>query len=126
MCSCIICVDNGRYFMLVRYSSITSNEKSALLSAPQTDHRFLSLLLRSVLPLDSSELLRLVSPVSASPVSALYFASSSAACAAACSASGVSSIVSKELIDGDRDLNELGVLGILDAELNEVGYGSLV
>ena len=46
---------------------------------------------------------------------------------AASSASGVSSIVSRELIDGDRDRIEVGVLGILDAELNEyIGYGSLV
>jgi len=27
-------------------------------------------------------------------------------------------MVSSELIDGDRDLNEEGVLGILDAKLN--------
>ncbi len=34
-------------------------------------------------------------------------------------------MVSSELIDGERDHMEVGVLGILDAELNEyVGYGS--
>jgi VIT1/CCC1 family predicted Fe2+/Mn2+ transporter len=42
------------------------------------------------------------------------------------SASGVSSIVSNELIDGERERNEVGVLGTLEAELNEYpGYGSL-
>lgn len=46
---------------------------------------------------------------------------------AASSASGVSSIVSNELMDGDRERIEVGVLGILEAELKEyVGYGSLV
>jgi hypothetical protein len=38
---------------------------------------------------------------------------------AASSASGVSSIVSRELMDGDRDRSDVGVLGTLDAELNE-------
>lgn len=108
----------------VSYSSITSREKSALRSAPQTDHRFRSLLLRKVVALDSRELLRLVSRPSGSPISALYLRSSSAAMRAASSASGVSSIVSSELIDGDRDLNELGVLGMLDTDPKELGYGS--
>ena len=46
---------------------------------------------------------------------------------AASSASGMSSIVSRELIDGDRDRIDVGVLGIDDAELKEyMGYGSLV
>lgn len=101
------------------YSSIGSRLKSALLSAPHTDHLFLSLLLLRLLPLPSRLLLRLVSPDSLplSFVSALYFESSSAAIIAASSASGESSIVSSELMDGDLDLNELGVLGILLAEL---------
>jgi hypothetical protein len=38
----------------------------------------------------------------------------------------VSSIVSSELIDGDLDRIDVGVLGMLDAELKEyIGYGSL-
>lgn len=46
---------------------------------------------------------------------------------AASSASGISSIVSRELIDGDLDRIDVGVLGIEDAELKEyIGYGSLV
>lgn len=98
------------------HSSIGSNEKSALLSAPHTDHRFLSLLLRKAAPLNSTELRR--DPPDDSASSALYFASSWAAICAASSASGMSSMVSSELIDGDRDLNEEGVLGILDAKLN--------
>jgi len=36
-------------------------------------------------------------------------------------------MVSRELIDGDRDRIDVGVLGIEDAELKEYrGYGSLV
>lgn len=110
------------------HSSIGSSEKSARRSAPQTDHRFLSLLLLRALPLISREPRRLNSAESASPISALYFASSSAARRAASSASGVSSMVSSELIDGDLDLKELGVLGMLEAEpkLNELEYGSLL
>lgn len=105
----------------VCYSSMTSNEKSALRSAPQTDHLFRSLLLRKVVALDSKELLRFESIFSDSPISARYLRSSSAAIRAASSASGVSSMVSNELIDGDRDLNELGVLGMLDTDPNELG-----
>ena len=106
------------------YSSIGSKEKSARLSAPQTDHRFLSLLLLKLLPRISSELLLRKSPNS--PSSPLSFASVSSSLAAS-SASGVSSIVSRELIEGDLDLKDVGVLGMLDAELNEyIGYGSYV
>jgi hypothetical protein len=44
---------------------------------------------------------------------------------AASSASGVSSIVSSELMEGDRDRIDVGVLGKLEAELKEYkGYGS--
>jgi hypothetical protein len=44
---------------------------------------------------------------------------------AASSASGASSIVSSELMDGDRDRTEVGVLGMLEAELRlYIGYGS--
>jgi len=44
---------------------------------------------------------------------------------AASSASGASSMVSSELMDGDRERSEVGVLGMLEAELREyIGYGS--
>jgi len=104
------------------HSSIGSNEKSARLSAPHTDQRFLSLLLLRLLARNSSELRRRESP--ASPSSPFNLASTSSIVAAS-SASGASSIVSNELIDGDRDRSDVGVLGMLDAELNEyMGYGS--
>lgn len=95
-----------------------SRLKSARLSAPQTDHRFLSLLLLSPPPLASRLPLRLNSavPSLSSPRS---FAISSASCIAASSASGVSSMVSREEMDGDRDRNEVGVDGMLEAELKE-------
>jgi hypothetical protein len=99
------------------HSSIGSSEKSARLSAPQTDHRFLSLLLRNPFALISSELLlRGSDPPS---LSSPFCFDSSSSIKAASSASGVSSIVSNELMDGDRDRIDVGVLGILDAELNE-------
>jgi len=105
------------------YSSIGSNEKSALLSAPHTDHRLRSLLLLRLFPRRSNEL-RLRNSLAPSPSSLFCFASSSSNMAAS-SASGVSSIVSKELIEGDRDRNDVGVLGMLDAELKEdAGYRS--
>lgn len=94
------------------HSSMGSKEKSALLSAPQTDHRFLSLLLLKLLPRSSKE------GRFGSPSSPLCLPSSSSSMAAS-SASGMSSIVSRELIDGDLDLIDVGVLGIEDAELNE-------
>ena len=100
------------------YSSIGSRLKSARLSAPQTDHRFLSLLLLSPPPLASRLPLLLNSAVpSLSSVRSL--AISSASSIAASSASGVSSMVSREEIEGDRDRNEVGVDGMLEAELNE-------
>ena len=100
------------------HSSMGSRLKSARLSAPQTDHRFLSLLLLSPPPLASRLPLRLNSavPSLSSPRS---FAISSASCIAASSASGVSSMVSREEMDGDRDRNEVGVDGMLEAELKE-------
>lgn len=104
------------------HSSMGSKEKSARLSAPHTDQRFLSLLLLRLLPRISNELLRLDSPPS--PSSTLNLPSSPSRIAAS-SASGASSIVSSELIDGDRDLSDVGVLGMLEAELKEyIGYGS--
>lgn len=107
-------------FVIGFHSSMGSREKSALLSAPQTDHRFLSLLLRKLLPRTSKE------DLLGSPSSARGLPSSSSSMAAS-SASGISSIVSSELIDGDRDRIDVGVLGIEDAELKEyMGYGSLV
>ena len=95
------------------YSSIGSSEKSARLSAPQTDHRFLSFFD----PKPPDDLLLL--STSSNPAAARSFASSSASILAASSASGVSGIVSRELIDGERDGKDVGVLGILDAELKE-------
>lgn len=95
-----------------------SRLKSARLSAPQTDHRFLSLLLLSPPPL-ASRLPLLLNSAVPSLSSLRSFAISSASCIAASSASGVSSIVSSEEIDGDRDRNEVGVDGILEAVLNE-------
>ena len=104
------------------HSSIGSNEKSALLSAPHTDQRFLSLLLLRLLARISSELLRLDSPAS---LSSPFTLASSSSSIAASSASGASSMVSSELIDGDRDRSDVGVLGTLEAELIEyIGYGS--
>jgi len=93
-----------------------SSEKSALLSAPQTDHLFLSLLLRRLLARSSRELFLRDSLVS---LSSPFDLPSSSSMRAASSASGVSSIVSRELMDGDRDRSDVGVLGTLDAELNE-------
>ena len=49
----------------------------------------------------------------------LILINSSTSNCAASSASGVSGIVSRELIDGDRDLKEVGVLGMLDADPRE-------
>lgn len=95
------------------YSAMTSREKSALLSAPQTDQRLRSLLLRRLLPRISSELLLLMSEPSPSS-DFLMSSSSSIACS---SASGESSMVSRELIDGDRERIDVGVLGMLEAEL---------
>jgi hypothetical protein len=103
------CRNRTRTF--VPYSSIGSSEKSVRLSAPQTDHRFLSFLV----PNPAEDLLLL--STSSSPAAERRFASSSASILAASSASGVSGIVSRELIDGERDLKDVGVLGILDAEL---------
>jgi hypothetical protein len=110
-------LETASSFRIAVHSSIGSNEKSALLSAPQTDHRFRSLLLRSPFALISNEL-RLLSSAPPSLSSPFCFASSSSIKAAS-SASGVSSIVSNELIDGDLDRVDVGVLGMLDAELNE-------
>ena len=98
------------------YSSIGSKEKSALLSAPQTDHLFRSLLLLRLFPRGSIELRLFDSIVSPSSPFSLPTSSSSKA---ASSASGVSSMVSSELMDGDRDRKDVGVLGILEAELSE-------
>ena len=95
------------------YSSIGSSEKSARLSAPQTDHRFLSFFD----PKPPDDLLLL--STSSNPATVRSFASSSASILAASSASGVSGIVSRELIDGERDRKDVGVLGTLDAELKE-------
>jgi hypothetical protein len=107
------------------HSSIGSRLKSARLSAPQTDQRFLSLLLRSPLLLES-RLLLLLSSAAPSFSSVRSFAISSASCMAASSASGVSSIVSRDEMEGERDRREVGVDGILEAELKEYpGYGSL-
>lgn len=100
------------------HSSIGSREKSALLSAPHTDHRFRSLLLLNP-PLRRSRLLLRLISAAPSCSSALSFAISSASCIAASSASGVSSIVSSDDMEGDRERNEVGVLGILEAELKE-------
>jgi hypothetical protein len=102
----------------LNYSSMGSRLKSARLSAPQTDHRFLSLLLLSPPPLTSRLPLLFIStvPSLSSPRS---FAISSASCIAASSASGVSSIVSREEIDGDRDRIDVGVDGMLEAVLKE-------
>jgi hypothetical protein len=97
----------------VVYSSIGSSEKSARLSAPQTDHRFLSFFV----PNPPDDLLLL--SISSKPAAVRSLASSSASILAASSASGVSGIVSSELIDGERDRKDVGVLGILDAELKE-------
>ena len=70
---------------------------------------------------------RLLLSTSSSPAAALSFSSSSASSCAASSASGLSGIVSRELIEGERDRKEVGVLGMLDAELNEdCGYDSFV
>ena len=92
------------------YSSIGSKEKSALLSAPQTDQR-----LRSFFAPNPA--VRLLLSTSSSPATVFSFASSSASIRAASSASGVSGIVSRELMDGDRERNDVGVLGMLEAEL---------
>jgi hypothetical protein len=107
-----VCLNRG----IPGYSSIGSNEKSALLSAPQTDHLFRSLLLLRLVPRGSIELRLFDSIVSPSSTFSLPTSSSSKA---ASSASGVSSMVSSELMDGDRDRKEVGVLGILEAELSE-------
>ena len=104
--------------LMSSYSSIGSRLKSARLSAPQTDHRFLSLLLLSPPPL-ASRLPLLLNSAVPSLSSARSLAISSASSIAASSASGVSSMVSREEIEGDRDRNEVGVDGMLEAELNE-------
>jgi hypothetical protein len=93
------------------HSSIGSSEKSALRSAPHTDHLFRSFF-------EPNPGLLFVS-LSSSPAAARSFAISSASSIAASSASGVSGIVSRELIDGDRERSEVGVLGMLDADPNE-------
>lgn len=76
------------------------------------------------LPLKVSELLPLRFP--SRSIAAFNFAiaplSLSNASMASRSASGESGIVSKEEIEGDRDRNDVGVLGIEDA-FEEVEYG---
>ena len=112
--------------MLFLHSSIGSSEKSARRTTPQTDHRFRSLLHLRPLTRSSSEL-RLRDSEPPPSLSSAFCRASSSSIMAACSASGISSMVSSELIEGDRDRTEVGVLGILEAEPKEyVGYGSFV
>jgi len=95
------------------YSSIGSSEKSARLSAPQTDHLFRSFFVPKL-----PDGLLLLS-TSSKPAAVRKFASSSASSRAASSASGVSGMVSRELMEGERDRSEVGVLGMLEAALKE-------
>ena len=101
------------------HSSMTSSEKSPRLSAPQTDHLF-----RFSLPANriSSELLRFESLPSASsfsPPAARCLRYSSSSNRAASSASGVSGMVSRELMEGERERNDVGVLGIEETDPND-------
>lgn len=110
-------------------SQIVSRSKSALLSPPHTDQRFLSRLppLLNPKPLGTSRLPRRrglssgSSPRSArSALSAASFnLSMRSASIAMLSKSGSSSIVSSDVIEGDRDRCEVGVEGMLlnDEEL---------
>lgn len=102
--------------IFIIHSSIGSNEKSALLSAPHTDHRLRFSLLLNPPDLNSSDRLR--ESIDNSESSLFNFISSASNLAAS-SASGISSMVSSELIDGDRDRSDVGVLGMLEVEPNE-------
>lgn len=113
-------------------SQIVSKSKSCLLSAPQTLH-LLDLSLPIPLP-DPLLPLPITPPASLPPFrlslslpdplppsssslsffSLLNFLAILSASTAASSSSGLSGIVSKELIDGDRERRELGVVGLLD------------
>lgn len=104
-------------------SHIVSKSRSALLSPPHTDHRFLSRLpLRlNPKPRGASRLLRLGGLSSTSSPRSDRSARSAAsfnlsirsASIASLSRSGASSMVSKELIEGDRERCEVGVEGML-------------
>ena len=104
------------------YSSMTSKLKSALLSAPQTLHLFLfSLLVPNALLISRLDLRLGADPSESSPSEpsplpiARLALSSSSNLSASISASGLSSIVSRELIDGERDRRLVGVDGMLEA-----------
>lgn len=107
---------------LLQSSHMVSRSRSCLRSAPQTDHLLGLLLAPNPNPLISIELRLLNSPASLTSLSspftiALSLAYSSASSRAASSASGVSGMVSRELIEGERDRKDVGVLGMLEIEL---------
>jgi hypothetical protein len=97
---------------IVQSSQIVSKSRSALLSPPQMLHRFLSLpeppSLPNPKPLGTSKL-RLLGPSSSSSLSAISFRRCDSSSTASYSRSGASSIVSRELMEGEREREEDGV-----------------
>jgi hypothetical protein len=93
-------------------SQMVSRSRSARLSPPQMLHRFLSLpeppALPNPKPLGTSKL-RLLGPSSSSSLSAINFNRCASSSTASDSRSGASSIVSRELMEGDRERMEEGV-----------------
>jgi len=107
-------------------SQMVSRSRSPRLSAPQTLHLFLESLLPKpkVRPRSgTSKLERLWSPPSSRSAAAFNLAIRSASMASS-SASGLSSMVSRDDMDGLRERIEVGVDGT-DEEASEDGYCSL-
>lgn len=105
---------------------MVSRSRSPRLSAPQTLHLFRESLLPKpkVRPRSgTSRLERLKSPPSSRSAAALSFAILSASIASS-SASGLSSIVSSEEMEGLRERIDVGVDGT-DEEASDEGYCSL-
>jgi hypothetical protein len=96
----------------IQSSQIVSKSRSALLSPPQMLHLFLSRpeppLRPNPKPLGTSKL-RLRGPSSSSSLSAISFSRCDSSSTASDSRSGTSSMVSRELIDGERERAEDGV-----------------
>ena len=106
-------------------SQMVSRSKSPLLSAPQTLHLFLL----SLLPIPIPRRLPPTSSISGDSLSASSWSAAAfkrAIFSASSSASGLSSMVSRDEILGERERKEVGVEGMLEEEKLELdGKGSL-